>query len=324
MGTDDEAPLGVAPVRPVAEELVHRAAEAAFGRTAGCHRQDRPASPEEGQMAEQVLAVLRPHDHFVAAGRVALRPPGEVLPVRREVTGLGREQVDGRDVLGRRLQQRGRRGDVVDVGIGGPPAGGSKIDDPLEVDHDLPRVGEHVAVPQRRAVLEPLDDLEVDGTDRQVDLGLAGDVRVGIGPQQDVRAAVLEQPGVDLVAVAQRRQVPAVGGDEPDPRRRGRAVRRHPQVDADGRWREGTDLDAPADDRPVAIEIGESQLVVTEPKAGVGRRDEVDDRDVPVVPGHGTDPDPGPRSRAGAPSRAARRRTRHPWARSGAAAASSG
>ena len=122
--TDHEPALGVAAVRPVGEELHDGRADAALRGATRRHRQDGPAGAEQGQVAEHVLAVLGPEqDHVAAVRRDEVARP-QVRDVGELVAELGRQQVDERDVLGGRLEQRGRRRQEVDVRIRGHPAGG--------------------------------------------------------------------------------------------------------------------------------------------------------------------------------------------------------
>ena len=82
-------------------------------------------------------------------------------------------------------------------------------------------------------MIEALDDLDLDRARRQVDRERARHVGVGVAAQDQSGARVLERGRVDLLAVAERRQVAAVGGHEPDPGRGRLAVRRDPDLDPD-------------------------------------------------------------------------------------------
>ena len=82
---------------------------------------------QEPDVAEHVLAVLRPDHHPVPPGRVAGGAPWQVGDARELVAPLRREHVDQPDVLGGRLQQRGRGGEEVDVRIGRDPAAGPQV-----------------------------------------------------------------------------------------------------------------------------------------------------------------------------------------------------
>ena len=73
--------------------------------------------------------------------------------------------------------------------------------------------------PGERAIAEPADDLDLHRAVRQLDGEPAGDVGVGRAAEDQVRAGVLVEARVDLVAMPERREVPPVGGPEPDPGR---------------------------------------------------------------------------------------------------------
>ena len=120
-------------------------ADPALRRAARGQRHDRAPRPEQPEVAEHVLAVLRPDDHEVTTARILLRAPGQVGDVGELVAQLGREQVDEHDVLGRRLEQGGRGRQEVDVGVRGPPALRPQVD--RTIDRDLE--------PARRRVRRP-------------------------------------------------------------------------------------------------------------------------------------------------------------------------
>ena len=157
----------------------------------------------------------------------------QVGDVGELVAELGRQQVDERDVLGGRLEQRGRRRQEVDVRIRGHPAGGPQVDRAFELELELARPAVDDDLRADRTMIEALDDLDLDRARRQVDRERARHVGVGVAAQDQSGSRVLERGRVDLLAVAERRQVAAVGGHEPDPGRGRLAVRRDPDLDPD-------------------------------------------------------------------------------------------
>ena len=177
---------------------------------------------------------------FSVPSRTMWRPSGrgevarpQVGDVGELVAELGREQVDERDVLGGRLEQGGRRRQEVDVRIRGHPAGGTQVDRAFELELELARPAVDDDLRPDRTMIEALDDLDLDGARRQVDRERARHVGVGVAAQDQPGPGVLERGRVDLLAVAERRQVAAVGGHEPDPARGHLAVRRDPDLDPD-------------------------------------------------------------------------------------------
>ena len=96
----------------------------------------------------------------------------------------------------------------------------------VAVTFDVERPGE-------RAVAEPADHLDLHGPLRQLDGKPARDVRIGRGRQDEVRAGVLVQAGIDLVAMTHRREVSPIGGLEPDAGRHDVPGRRIDDLDVD-------------------------------------------------------------------------------------------
>ena len=199
-------------------------------------------------MAELVLAVLRPDHDDPPARWIGHRAPRQVGHVRVQVAPLGGQQIDDIDVLGGGLQEGRRRREEVDVRVGGDPAPGVEVDRPVERQtSSVARRGLHLEPCPRRGPVEPADDLDVDRAGRQLDGEPAGDIGIGGGPEDEVAAGVLEERRVDLVAMADRRQVAPVGGGEADPARdrlAGRSVH-DLDLDRDARRRQHLDRAGP-------------------------------------------------------------------------------
>ena len=243
VGGHDEAAGGAAAIRPVGEQDVQGAGQAALGRAAARERVDRPVGPEERQVAELVLAVLGPDHDDPPARRIGHRAPRQVGHVRVQVAPLGGQQIDDVDVLGGRLQEGRRRGEEVDVRVGGDPSPGVQVDRPVERELDVAGRGVHLEPRSGRGPVEPADDLDIDPARRQLDGEPAGHVGIRRRPEDEVAAGVLEERRVDLVAMADRRQVAPVGGREADPARDGLAGRPVHDLDLDRDARRRQHLD---------------------------------------------------------------------------------
>ncbi len=167
-------------------------------------------------MAKDVLAVLGPHDDPALPRRIRRGAPGQVGDIRVQVTPLGCQQIDQIDILRRGLQQGGRRGDEVHVAVGRHPAPGRALERSL--DREFQPTGRWVDLDREtdRCMLEPDHRFDVDQPDGEVDREGAGNVGVRRCTEDEVRARVLEEPGVDLVTMTDRRQVSAIGRGEPD------------------------------------------------------------------------------------------------------------
>jgi hypothetical protein len=180
---------------------------------------DRPVGTEERQVAELVLAVLGPdHDDPPARG-IGHRAPGQVGHVRVQVAPLRGQQIDDVDVLGGGLKEGRRRGEEMHVRIGGDPSPAMQVDRPVQGELDVAGRGVHVEPRPRRGPVEPADDLDIHPARRQLDGEPAGHVCIRRRPEDEVAAGVLEERRVDLVAMADRRQVAPVGRGEADPAR---------------------------------------------------------------------------------------------------------
>ena len=105
------------------------------------------------------------------------------------------------------------------------------------------RVAVDVERSRERAIAEPADHLDLHGPVRQLDREPARDVGVGRAAEDEVRAGVLVEARVDLVAMAERREVAPVGRLEPDAGRHRFAGRRIDDLDVDptGRRPKGFD-----------------------------------------------------------------------------------
>ena len=143
----------------------------AIGRTAS-------GRPEQADVAEHVLAVLAAHDDEVLAGGIGHDGGRQVGDARVVIAPLGREQVDDRHALGPRLEQCRRRRDEVDMAVDGRPAGIVRVD-ALERQDQRRAVAADLDRPAERPVAEAVDDLDLDGPDRQRDREPPRDVRVG-------------------------------------------------------------------------------------------------------------------------------------------------
>jgi hypothetical protein len=97
------------------------------------------------------------------------------------------------------------------------------------------------------APIEPMDDLDIDGPDRQESIGIARARRRRWRLRARGRRGVLVEADVDLVAVPERRQITTVRRPEPDPRRHRLAGRRVDDLDihAPRRRRQRLDGDRP-------------------------------------------------------------------------------
>ncbi len=132
-----------------------------------------------------------------------------------------------------------------------------------------------------RPPIEAADELDVDPAHRQVDREPAGDIGVRGRSEDEIRAGVLEVPGVDLVTMAERRQVATVRRREADPSGHTLAGRSIDDLHLDRDLGRGQDLD-----RSLAGRIAQPdprQQVPTrdgpaiEVDRGVRRQPEVDD-----------------------------------------------
>ena len=113
---------------------------------------------------------------------------------------------------------------------------------------DVERSGE-------RAIAEPADHLDLHGPVRQLDGEPARDVGVGRAAEDEVRAGVLVEARVDLVAMPERREVPPVGRPEPDPGGHRLAGRRVDDLDLDPTRRRPKRLDGHGAE-PLARAVG--------------------------------------------------------------------
>ena len=126
---------------------------------------------------------------------------------------------------------------------------------------------------------EPADDLDLDIAVRQVDREPTRDIGVRVTTDRQIGAGVLVEPGVDLVAVSERRQVPAVGGLEPDAGRHGPAGRGVDDLDLQPAHRRRQELDRhPAEPgfRPLGRQPVRGDLVRSDGDRGIGSEREVD------------------------------------------------
>ena len=190
---------------------------------------------------------------------------------------LGREEVDEGHVLGGRLQERRRRRQEVDVGVGREPAVRAQVDRSVDRDLDVPESGPDDEPAADGSMIEALDDLDVDRADRQVDPERTRHVGVRVRAEDDPGARVLEDRGVDFLAVPERRQVAAILGDEPDAGRRRLVGHRQADVDADIGRRQRSDADATAGSVRTGVEVGDPDVPAVDPDPGVRRRGDVDE-----------------------------------------------
>ena len=164
--------------------------------------------------------------------------------------------------------------------VGGDPSPGVEVDRPVERELDVARRGVHLEPRPRRRTVEPADDLDIDPAGWQLDGESAGDVGIGRRPEDEVAAGVLEERRVDLVAMADRRQVAPVGGREADPARdRFAGCPVHDlDLDRDARRRQRLDRAGPGGIAPRAAgqQLGRRHVPVVEADDGVPGDRQVD------------------------------------------------
>ena len=247
----DQPRLGAGRIRPVADQPVERVAQARLRGPGARHRQDGIGRPKQADVAEHVLAVLAAHHDQVLTGVVGDDFDREVGDAGVVVAPLRREQVRDRDALRPSLEERRGRRDEVDVRVHGDPTGARRARDRLERQDQrgtadlLPDVDG----PRQRAVAEPAHHLDLDRAVRQRDGEPARDVRVGGATKDQVRPGVLVESGVDLVAVAEGREVSPVRRHEPDAGGHRFAAHRVHDLDVD-----------PSRGRPQRLDDGPAEL----------------------------------------------------------------
>ena len=179
---------------------------------------------DEHEVTQDVLAVLAA-DEDGQASIVIDDVSTEVGHVGVVIGPLGREEMDDIDAFRGCLEQGGRRGQVVDVRIAGDPRAirGCEGGGQREPHVSVPQVHGREVHRKRRPLLAA-HDLEVRALRRDVDLEHS--VNVGVLGARDERvcAEVLVQARVDLVAVAEGRQISTVGCRRSHPRRLPRPI----------------------------------------------------------------------------------------------------
>jgi hypothetical protein len=100
MRQDHESPLLLALPGPFRQQDFYRIADGGFIRSAGGHRDDDPPSvAQEGDVSQDVLAILRTHAHQILAITTGfLRSPGrapiKIANVGHQLAPLAGKQVD--------------------------------------------------------------------------------------------------------------------------------------------------------------------------------------------------------------------------------------